>query len=101
MKLIKIGLALCTASLLYGSSAKSMYTQNCASCHGVNGDTKAMGTSKAIKDMSVEDIENAVVDYASGERKAPSFVKNAKATFMRSHTKEELHELAVYIHSLK
>lgn len=101
MKLIKIGLALCTASLLYGSSAKSMYTQNCASCHGVNGDTKAMGTSKAIKDMSVEDIENAVVDYASGERKAPSFVKSAKATFMRSHTKEELHELAVYIHSLK
>ena len=101
MKLMKIGLALCAASLLYASPGKSMYTQSCASCHGVNGDTKAMGTSGAIKDMSVEEIEKAVLAYASGERKAPSFVKSTKAAFVKSHTKEQLHELAVYIHSLK
>ena len=101
MKLIKIGSALCAASLLYASPASSIYTQKCASCHGANGDMKAMGTSKAIKEMSVEEIEKAVLNYASGERKALAFIKSTKATFLKSHTKEELHELAVYIHDLK
>lgn len=101
MSLTKIGLSLFAASLLSASPAKSIYTQKCASCHGANGDMKAMGTSKAIKEMSVEEIEKAVISYASGERKALPFVKSTKVTFMKNHTKEELHAVATYIHELK
>lgn len=96
-----MGLVLCAVSFLSASTASTIYTQKCASCHGVHGDMKAMGTAKAIKDMPVKEIEKAVASYASGERKAPSFVKSVKVSFMKKYTKEELHEVAVYIHDLK
>ncbi len=101
MTIIKIGLSLFAVSFLSASPAHTIYVQKCASCHGVNGDMKAMGTSKAITEMPVEEIEKAVISYASGERKALPFVKSIKETFMKNHTKEELHEVATYIHGLK
>ncbi len=101
MTLIKIGLTLFAVSFLSASPANTIYAQKCASCHGVNGDMKTMGTTKMIKEMSVEEIEKAVISYASGERKALPFVKSVKEAFMKNCTKEELHELATYIHNLK
>ncbi len=100
MILIKIVLPLLAVSFLSASPAKSIYIQKCASCHGTNGDMKAMGSAKAIKVMSVEEIKKALIDYTSGERKALPFVKSVKETFVKNHTKEELHELANYIHDL-
>lgn len=97
----KIGFALLAVSFLTASPSKIIYAQNCASCHGLNGDRKTMGSSEAIKEMSVEEIEKAVIDYVSGERKSQAFVRNLKKAFMKKHTKEELHELATYIHHLK
>lgn len=101
MTFIKIVLSLCAVSLLSASPANTIYAQKCASCHGINGEQKAMGTSRAIKELSVEEIEKAVVNYASGERKALAFVKSVKVAFMKNYTKEELHEVANYIHDLK
>lgn len=101
MTFIKIGSLLCAVSFLSASTASTIYTQKCASCHGVHGDVKAMGTSKAIKEMPVKEIEKAVISYASGERKTQPFVKSIKVTFMKRYTKEELHEVAAYIHNLK
>ncbi len=101
MTLIKIGLVLCAVNLLSASTASSIYTQKCASCHGANGDMKAMGSSRAINEMPVKEIEKAIISYASGERKALPFVKSVKEDFVKKHTKEELHELANYIHDLK
>ncbi|GIU00214.1 cytochrome c-553 [Sulfurovum sp. TSL6] len=101
MTFIKIGFSLVAVSFLSASPANTIYAQKCASCHGMNADMKAMGTSKAIKDMTVEEIEKSVVNYASGERKALSFVKSVKETFVKNYTKEKLHEVAVYIHDLK
>ncbi|MDM5263289.1 c-type cytochrome [Sulfurovum sp. XTW-4] len=100
MNFIKIGVSLLTVSILSASPAQNAYVQKCASCHGVNGDMKAMGTSKAIKEMSVEEIEKALINYASGERKAMPFVQNLKKDFVNKHSNEELHELATYIHDL-
>ncbi|HSR74287.1 MAG TPA: c-type cytochrome [Sulfurovum sp.] len=101
MTLLKIGLLFFTVSLLSASPANSIYIQKCASCHGMNGDQKAMGTSKAIKEMPVVEIEKAIIDIASGERKSMPFVKSIKVDFMKKYTKEELHEMAVYINGLK
>ncbi len=100
MNLIKIVLVMFSVSLLSASPAQNTYAQKCASCHGVNGDMKAMGTSKAIKEMPVKEIQNALISYASGDRKAMAFVKSVKKDFVNKHSKEELHELATYIHSL-
>lgn len=98
---MKIVLTLCTVSFLAASPAKTLYTQKCASCHGINGDMKAMGSAQAIKGMAVSEIEKAILDYASGERKSLAFVKSVKENFVKSSSKEELHELATYIHELK
>jgi cytochrome c553 len=100
MTLIKIVLPLLAVSFLSASPAKTIYTQKCASCHGVNGDMKAMGSAKVIREMPVKEIEKALIDYTSGERKALPFVKNVKKDFVNKHSKEELHELASYIHGL-
>ena len=75
--------------------------QKCASCHGINGDKKAMGKSKAINEMSVGSIEKAMLDSASGEKKSMIFVKKTKEDFIKKHSKKELHELATYINGLK
>lgn len=100
MSFMKIGIALFAVSILSASPAQNTYVQKCASCHGVNGDMEAMGSSKAIKKMSVEEIEKALINYASGERKAMPFVQNVKKDFVNKNSKEELHELATYIHGL-
>lgn len=102
MMLRKIGFSLLVIGFIpVLSSANTIYVQKCASCHGMNGDLKAMGTSKAIKEMPVNEIEKAMIEYASGERKALSFVKSIKENFMKTYTQEELHEVATYIHDLK
>jgi len=101
MTVIKLGFLLLAVSFLSASPAKSIYAQQCASCHGVNGEQKAMGTSKAIKELEVREIEEAIINYASGERKALPFVISIKENFMKNQSKEELHELATYIHDLK
>ena len=101
MSFIKIGFSLFAVSFLSASPVNTIYAQECASCHGVNGELKAMGTAKVIKEMPVEEIEKAVINYASGERKCLPFVKSVKETFVKKHTKEELHELAIFIHGLK
>ncbi|UPT76569.1 c-type cytochrome [Sulfurovum sp. XGS-02] len=100
MRFIKTGVSLLAVSVLSASPAQNIYVQKCASCHGANGDMKAMGTSRSIKEMPVEEIEKALINYASGERKAMPFVKSVKKDFMNKYTKEEVHGLANYIHGL-
>ncbi|GIT97800.1 c-type cytochrome [Sulfurovum sp. TSL1] len=97
----KTGLLLFTASFLSASPIQTIYVQKCASCHGTSGDIKTMGRSKAINGMSVESIEKAMIEIASGERKSIGFVKSTKEAFIKKHSKEELDELAAYIHSLQ
>lgn len=97
----KIGSSLLAVSFLSASPIQTIYVQKCASCHGPNGDVKAMGKSRAINGMSVESIEKAMVDIASGERGSMDFIKKTKSDFVKKHSKEALHEVATYIHGLK
>ena len=100
MTLIKILLPLLCGSFLLASSASSLYTKNCKSCHGAKADKLAMGKSKSLKGMSIVSIEKAMSDYASGKRKSMSVIKKVKKDFIRKHSDQELHSLAQYIHSL-
>jgi cytochrome c553 len=100
MNFIKIVIPLFTASMVWGAPISSVYVQNCKTCHGPTGENTAVGKSKIIKDLSVTEIEKALGDLSSGERKGLPVAKMIKKNFMNTHTKEQIHELAVYINSL-
>jgi len=100
MRMIKILLPVLMVSSLYSASGSTLYKQKCKSCHGAKAEKKAMHKSKVIRGMSVASIENQMHNYASGKRKAMSFVVKVKQDFVKHHSRQELRALAVYIHSL-
>ena len=60
IKIVALG-SLLTASTLYSASIIA-----CKGCHGANFESKAMGVSKVVKDMSKEDIIKALKGYKDG-----------------------------------
>jgi len=100
MTVAKMLLPLICGGFLFASSGSALYVKKCKSCHGAAGETKAMGKSKVIKGMPVATIEKAMQDYATGKRKSMSVIKKVKKDFIRTHSKEELHAVSKYIHSL-
>ncbi len=60
IKIVTLG-SLLTVSTLYSAS-----TATCKGCHGANFESKAMGVSKVVKDMSKEDIIKALKGYKDG-----------------------------------
>ena len=100
MNLIKIVVALMMANVVFAEPVQEVYVQKCKMCHGSSGENTVMRKSKAIKDMSVEEIETAITALATGERKGLPVAKNIKKSFVDSHTKEQVHALAEYINQL-
>lgn len=47
-------------------SFADVYAIKCASCHGANGETAAMGKSKVIKDMTKAEFVAAMNGYKDG-----------------------------------
>ena len=100
MYIVKIVLPILMVSSLFSASGSTLYKQKCKSCHGQKADRKAMGKSKIIKGMSVSTIEKDMYAYASGKRKATSYVVKMKKAFVKKYSKKELRSLSNYIHSL-
>jgi len=64
--------AIVLAALLGLSSvAMADAFQKCAGCHGANGEKKALGKSKIIKDLSKADIVAALHGYKDGTYGGP------------------------------
>jgi len=73
--------------------AKLLYHSQCASCHGENGET-VVGKS-AIRDMSKQNIEEALYSYTDESYNGPArFIKKSAASTM---TKIEMRSLAEYV----
>ena len=100
MKISKTVWLVCLVGTVLNASGASLYKQKCKNCHGSHGEKKAMGKSKAIHKMSVSAIEKSMYDYASGKKKAMSYVVKVKKDFVHGHNDKTLHALAVYIHGL-
>ena len=64
MKKILLGLTFLSTMLLAADGA-ALYTK-CAGCHGSQGEKKALGKSKIIKDMSEQDLVRALMGYQDG-----------------------------------
>ena len=97
MKSIFILIMLSTFAL---GSDKTLYDQKCGICHGIDGKNLVMGKSKEIKGMPIEEIEKAMNDYATGDRKSIVMVQSLKKSFINKYDSETLYNLAKYIHEL-
>lgn len=82
------------------ASSQTIYEQNCGICHGNDGLKLAMGKSKVIKGMDVDQIIKAMNDYANGTRKSILLIKTTKKNFLKSSDEKTLLEVAQYINKL-
>ena len=101
MRLIKIMLPVFATGLLMAGSAESIYQTKCASCHGKNAEKKALGHSKVIQGMDVDEFVKLTKAFASGEKEAMPIAKIVKKQFIDRYSDEEIREVAEYVHNLK
>lgn len=100
MTTMKLLLPFITAGVVCAAPVNSIYQQKCSNCHGLKGEKSAMGKSAPINGMPSAKIEKALYEYSTGSRAAFPIVKTIKKTFVEANSKEQVHELAEYIHKL-
>lgn len=80
-------------------SGEALYKSKCISCHGKNGEEKARGTSRPLRDLSLQDFTLSIRDYNVGDYdRGMAFVMRPYATLL---SKEDVKNVYVYIQSLK
>lgn len=47
--------------------SKELYTNKCQTCHGTNGEKSAYNTSRPLKDLSLEDMQESIKNYKIGK----------------------------------
>lgn len=97
---LAILMSLLSASLLLGSDqGKEVYYQKCVSCHGVNGEKEAIGTSRPINTLTQEEVRSALTGYVDGTYGGK--YKHLKKGMARTLSKEDIDAVSVYIQTLK
>lgn len=108
MKILKALLVFFSTSIVW-ADAQTLYLHKCAGCHGHSGENSVMGKSKILNQMKAEEIEQALYNYAEGlceveaevcDPKNP-MIQHGKKSIVKNLSKEEIHDLAVYISQLK
>jgi len=61
MKKIMLGTLICGVAAF-----ASVNLNTCVGCHGKNFEKKALGKSKIVKDLTKEEVSNALVGYKKG-----------------------------------
>ena len=56
--------------------AQKIYTNKCQNCHGTNGEKSAYNSSRPLKTLSIEDMEESIKNYKNGR------VDSSNATIM-------------------
>ena len=96
-------LSLCSTffvlSLTADTSMEHLYQSKCASCHGKQGEVKALNTSRPINTLSQEQIVTALDGYKDGSYGGQ--YKMMKKGIVRRLNPDEINELAHYITTLK
>lgn len=80
-------------------SGKDIYTKTCTSCHGANGNLKALNVSKIIKDLSKEELEHALMGYKDGSYGGA--MKGVMQGQVATLNAKQLESLVEYIATLK
>lgn len=78
--------------------AEKIYTTKCQSCHGTNGEKSAYNSSRPLKNLSVEDMQEAIKDYKVGK------VNSTNATIMTPYANfidnKEIKGIHAYLNKL-
>ena len=101
MRFIKIMLPVLSTAMLMAASGESIYQTKCASCHGKHAEKKALGQSKVIKGMPVDDFITLTKAFATGEKMAMPIAKVVKKQFIDTYSDAEIKEVAVYVNKMK
>ena len=48
--------------------AEKIYISKCQTCHGATGEKKAYNSSRPLKDLSLEEMEESIKDYKNGNK---------------------------------
>jgi cytochrome c553 len=73
--------------------------KKCVTCHGANGEKKALGISRELNTLNQEEIETALNGYKNGTYGGK--YKKLKAGMARSLSEEDIRLLSIYIQTLK
>lgn len=79
--------------------AKGLYLGKCASCHGKQGERKALNTSRPIASLTQAQVENALNGYKDGDYGGK--LKKVKQGIARTLNAEEIAGLARYVTTLQ
>lgn len=82
---------------ILGASEGAALFKKCAACHGVDGEKKALGKSKVIKELDKEQIVTAINGYQDGSYGGP--MKALMKGQVAGLNKEDINTLAEYISS--
>lgn len=78
--------------------SKELYANKCQSCHGVNGEKSAYNTSRPLKDLSVEDMQESIKNYKVG--KVDSVNANIMAPYANFVDYKEIKGINAYLKEL-
>ena len=48
--------------------AEKLYTAKCQTCHGTNGEKSAYNSSRPLKDLSYDEMQESIKDYKTGSK---------------------------------
>lgn len=94
----KVLLASIALSSLCFASAE-LYKKECASCHGNNGEKKALGKSEVIAGWSEDNILSALKGYKDGTRNVHGMIA-VKKPIASKLSDDDMKSLASYISKL-
>ncbi len=79
-------------------SGEKLYNTKCISCHGQNGELKARGVSRPIKDLNLQDFTLSIRGYNNADYdRGMAFVMKPYATLMDSN---DIKNVYVYLRSI-
>ncbi|NOX15805.1 MAG: c-type cytochrome [Epsilonproteobacteria bacterium] len=97
-KLILVALAVFAINAMAASDGATLF-KNCAGCHGVNAQKKALGFSKVINSWKADKIESALIGYKKGTYGGA--MKGIMKTQAVRLSDEKIKILSKYISTLK
>ena len=98
--MLAILMTLTSTTFLMGTEEiKTVYTKKCVTCHGINGEKKALGIARELNTLSKQDIETALNGYKDGTLGGK--FKKLKKGLINTLSDEEILALSNYIQTLK
>ena len=87
------------ASLLMAEGdGETLYKNKCASCHGLDGEKKALGTSGPINNLTNQEIVDALVSFKDGSYNGK--FKSVKRSLMNKLSEDDIPVVSAYMQTL-